>query len=151
MIRAGTGCSTAKNPRSAALEATAAALQQAGLRTADCAIVFASAAYGGAFPMLVRSVSEAAGTSEVAGCGSIGVIAGGREIESGPALAVLVLGGNTIEATRVFVPQLRGRPGDVAHEIATIVRPHLGSNNLLCLFPDTYNLDPEPFLAGLAR
>jgi small ligand-binding sensory domain FIST len=151
MIRAGTGSSTAKNPRNAALEATAAALQRAGLRTADCAIVFASAAYGAAFPMIVRSVSEAAGTREVAGCGSIGVIADGREIESGPALAVLVLGGNTIEATRVFVPQLRGRAGDVAHEIATAIRPHLGANNLLCLFPDTYNLDPEPFLAGLAR
>lgn len=151
MIRAGTGSSTAKNPRSAALEATAAALQQAGLRTADCAFVFASTAYGGAFPMIVRSVSEAAGTREVAGCGSIGVIACGREIESGPALAVLVLGGNTIQATRLFVPQLRGRAREVAHEIATTVRPRLGANNLLCLFPDTYNLEPEPLLAELAR
>jgi small ligand-binding sensory domain FIST len=151
MIRAGTGSSTAKNPRSAALEATGAALQQAGLRTADCAIVFASTAYGGAFPLIVRSVSEAAGTREVAGCGSIGVIAGGREIESGPALAVLVLGGNTIAATRLFVPQLRGRALEVAHEIAAAVRPRLGANNLLCLFPDTYNLEPEPLLAELAR
>src|ERR1700732_4469891 len=151
MIRAGTGFSIAKNPRSAALEATGAALQQAGLRTADCAIVFASTAYGSAFPLIVRSVSEAAGTREVAGCGSIGVIAGGREIESGPALAVLVLGGNTIAATRLFVPQLRGRALEVAHEIAAAVRPRLGANNLLCLFPDTYNLEPEPLLAALAR
>ena len=59
--------------------------------------------------MIVRSVSEAAGTREVAGCGSIGVIAGGSEIESGHALAVIVFGGNTIAATRFFVPQLRGR------------------------------------------
>jgi len=36
MIRAGTGSSTATNPRKAAVEATTAALQQAGLRTADC-------------------------------------------------------------------------------------------------------------------
>ena len=77
MMRAGTGYSTATNPRSAALEATEAALRQAGLRTADAAICFASTAYGGAYPLLVRTVAEAAGTREVAGCGSIGVIGGG--------------------------------------------------------------------------
>lgn len=151
MIRAGTGYSTAANPRNAAIEATAAALKQAGLRSADCAMVFASTAYGGAYPMIVRSVAEAAGTREIAGCGSIGVIAGGREFESGPSLAVLVLGGGTIAGTRLFVPQLRGRSREVAEEIVAAVRPHLGANNLLCLFPDTYNLDPEPLIATLAR
>ena len=151
MIRAGAGYSTATNPRNAAIEATTAALKQAGLRAADSAIIFASSAYGGAYPMIVRSVAEAAGTREVAGCGSIGVIAGGREFESGPSLAVLVLGGGAIAATRLFAPQLRGRPREVAEEIAAAVRPRLGANNLLCLFPDTYNLDPEPLLATLAR
>jgi small ligand-binding sensory domain FIST len=151
MIRAGTGSSTNSNPRKAALEATAAALQQAGLRTAECAIVFASTGYGGAYPMIVRSVAEAAGTREVAGCGSIGVISGGREFDSGSALAVMVIGGNTIQATRLFVPQLRGRSREVGSEIAAAVLPRLGANNLLCLFPDTYNLDPEPLLAELAR
>jgi small ligand-binding sensory domain FIST len=151
MIRAGTGYSTATNARSAALEATAAAMKQAGLRTADCAMVFASTAYGGAYPMIVRSVAEAADTREIAGCGSIGAIAGGREFEAGPSLAVLVLGGGTIAATRLFVPQLRGRAREVAEVIAATVRPHLGANNLLCLFPDSYNLDPEPLLATLAR
>ena len=150
MIRAGTGYSTATNPRNAAIEATNAALKQAGLRSADCAMVFAGTAYGGAYPLIVRSVAEAAGTREIAGCGSIGVIAGGREFESGPSLAVLVLGGGTIAGTRLFVPQLRGRAREVAEEIANAVRPHLGANNLLCLFPDTYNLDAEPLIATLA-
>jgi small ligand-binding sensory domain FIST len=151
MIRAGAGYSTAINPRSAALEATAAALKQAGLRTADCGLVFAGTAYGGAYPLIVRSVAEAAGTREIAGCGCIGAIAGGREFESGPSLAVLVLGGGTITGTRLFVPQLRGRPREAAEELVAAVRPHLGANNLLCLFPDTYNLDPEPLIAVLAR
>ncbi len=151
MIRAGTGYSTATNARTAALEATAAALKQAGLRTADSALVFASTAYGAAYPMIVRTVGETAGTREIAGCGSIGVITSGREFESGPSLAVMVLGGGAIAATRLFVPQLRGRAREVAEVIATTVRPHLGANNLLCLFPDSYNLDPEPLLATLAR
>jgi small ligand-binding sensory domain FIST len=151
MIRAGAGHSNATNPRNAAIEATTAALKQAGLRTADCAIVFASSAYGGAYPLIVRSVAEAAGTREIAGCGASGVIAGGREFESGPSLAVLVVGGGTIAPTRLFVPQLRGRSAEVASEIAAAVRPHLGSNNLLCLFPDTYNFNPDPLIAALAR
>ncbi len=153
MLRAGTGSSTATNPRKAAVAATTAALQQAGLRSADCALVFASTAYGGAYPMIVRSVVEAAGTGEVAGCGSIGVIAGGREFEAGPSVAVLVLGGGAIAAKRLFVPQLRGRSREVARTIAAGGRARTcGANNLaLRLFPDTYNLDSEPLLATLEQ
>lgn len=151
MIRAGVGYSVAPNPRKAALEATAAALLQAGLRVADGALCFASTAHGGAFPLLVRNVAERAGTREVAGCGSIGVIGGGREIESGPAVAVMVFGGSSMTPMRLFVPQLRGRSREVVEEIARVVRPRLGASNLLCLFPDTYNCEPEPLLATLAQ
>lgn len=151
MIRAGVGYSVASNPRTAALEATTAALAQAGLRVADGALCFASTAHGGAYPLLVRNVAERAGTREVAGCGSIGVIGGGREIETGPAVAVMVFGGSAIAPTRLFVPQLRGRSREVAEEIARTVRPRLGASNLLCLFPDTYNCEPEPLLAALAQ
>jgi small ligand-binding sensory domain FIST len=133
------------------MEAAQAALRQAGLRVADGAICFASSAHGGAYPQLIRTVAETVGTQEIAGCGTIGVIADGHEIESGPSVAVLVFGGSSINATRLFVPQLRGRSRQVAAEIATALRPKLGANNLLCLFPDTYNLEPEALLAGLAH
>jgi len=151
MLRAGTGYSIATNARTAAVEATTAALKQAGLRNADAALCFASTAYGGAYPLLVRTVAETAGTKEVAGCGSIGVIAAGREIESGPSIAVMVIGGDVITPTRFFVPQLRGRSREAAAAIVSVVRSKLGANNLLCLFPDTYNAEPEPMLAALAR
>jgi small ligand-binding sensory domain FIST len=103
------------------------------------------------YQLLVRTVAETAGTREVAGCGSIGVIAAGREIETGPSVAVLVFGGGAIDATRLFAPSLRGRSREVAAELAAAARPKLGTNNLLCVFPDTYNLEPEPFLATLAQ
>jgi small ligand-binding sensory domain FIST len=150
MIRAGVGYSVTLNPRTAAIEATQAALRQAGLRVADGAICFASSKHGGAFPLLVRTVSETAGTEEITGCGTIGVIANGREIESGPAVAALVFGGDTIQASRFFVPQLRRRSREAALELAAAVRPRLGTNNLLCLFADTYNLEAAPFIATLA-
>jgi small ligand-binding sensory domain FIST len=151
MLRAGVGYSVISNPRTAAIEAAQNALKQAGLRAADAALCFASSAHGGAYPQLVRTVAETVGTREIAGCGSIGVIADGHEIESGPSVAVLVLGGSSINATRLFVPQLRGRSRDVAAEIVNAVRPRLAANNLLCLFPDTYNFEAEPLLASLAR
>jgi small ligand-binding sensory domain FIST len=151
MLRAGVGYSVQSNPRLGAIEATQAALKQAGLRAADAALCFAGCSLGGAFPLLVRTVAETAGTREVAGCGSIGIIAGGREIESGPSIAVLVTSSDSIHASRLFVPQLHGRGRESAEELVALVRPRLGPANLLCVFPDTYNFDPEPFLATLAR
>ena len=66
--------------------------------------------------MILRAVASEAHTREVAGCSSMGVIAGETEVESGHALAVLVFGGNEddIRATRFFVPTLRGRAAGVA-------------------------------------
>jgi small ligand-binding sensory domain FIST len=151
MIRGGVGYSTARNPRSAAAEATAAALAQAGISRATGALCFATPAYGAAYPMILRTVASEAHTREVAGCSSMGVIAGETETESGHALAVLVFGGaeNEIHATRFFVPTLRGRAAGVASEIAAAVRPKLDKSNLLILFADTYNFEAEATLEAL--
>ena len=151
MIRAGAGYSSARNPRTAAAEATGAALKQAGLDRAGGAFCFATAAYAGAYPMILREVTALAHTEEVAGCSAAGVIAGETETESGHAIAVLVFGGNELRARRFFVPSLRGRAPGVAAEIAGAVRPALGATNLLLLFADSYQIEAEPTLAALGR
>ena len=151
MIRAGVGFSSARNPRTAASEATAAALAQAGISRATGALCFATTAYGAAYPMILRAVASEAGTREIAGCSSVGVIAGETEIESGHALAVLVFGGEEIHATRFFVPTLRGRAAGVAAEVAAAVRARLGKSNLLILFADTYNFEAEATLEALGQ
>ena len=149
MLRAGVGVSVSHNPRTAAIEACAAAMKQAGLGQASGAIFFATTAHGGAFPLILRTVGETTGTAEVAGCSTIGVIASESEVENGPALSVLAFGGDEIHANRLFVPSLRGRPREVALELAAAVKPALGQSNLLCVFADTYNMSPDPFLAAL--
>jgi small ligand-binding sensory domain FIST len=151
MIRAGVGFSTAPNPRTAAAEATAAALAQAGLSRATGALCFATPAYGAAYPMILRTVASEANTREVAGCSGMGVIAGEKEIESGSALAVLVFGGDEMQATRFFVPTLRGRATGVAAEIASAVRPRLGKSNLLIVLADSYNFEAEATLEALGN
>ncbi len=82
MLRAGVGCSTGANPGAAAAQASAAALEQAGLRRAQGALVFATTAHGAVFALILRTVASKAGTREVAGCSSVRVIAREREIES---------------------------------------------------------------------
>jgi small ligand-binding sensory domain FIST len=149
MLRAGTGISVSHNPRTAALEACAAAMTQAGLAQASGAIFFATSAHGGAFPLILRTIGEQTKTRKVVGCSSIGVISSESEVESGPALSVLVFGGDEVNAKRVFVPSLRGRAREVALELAAAVKPALGQTNLLCIFADTYNMSAEPFLAAL--
>src|SRR5690349_15849122 len=149
MLRAGVGFSTAHNPRTAALEACSQAMRQAGLAAATGALCFATTAHGAAFPLILRTVSEEAKTAEVAGCSSLGAIAAEHEVESGPAVSVLVFGGDAISAKRAFVPSLRGRAREAAAELAAAIEPALGPANLLCLFPDTYNLEPDPFIANL--
>lgn len=151
MLRAGVGYSVNRDSRQAAVEATNAALVQAGLRQATGALYFATSAHGGAYPLVLRTVAAQAGTAEVAGCSASGVIACERELESGPAIAVLVFGGGALSAKRLFAPGLRGRAEEIGRELAQTARPELGRTNLLCLFPDTYNLEAEPLLASLAH
>jgi small ligand-binding sensory domain FIST len=151
MVRAGVGYSIALNPKTAAAEATSAAMRSAGLLRAQGAMCFATTAYGAAYPMILRAVAAEAKTREVAGCSSLGVIAGEQEIETGHGLAVVVVGGEEISARRFFVPGLRGRGAEVAAEVARAVRPALGRSNLLCLFADTYNTEPDAILPVLGR
>jgi small ligand-binding sensory domain FIST len=82
------GLSTVPDARTGALEAARAA--HAHLRGAPCdlAIVFASGAHLSDPEATLAAVHEALGPEQLAGCGAGGVIAGGREVEDGSAIAV---------------------------------------------------------------
>jgi small ligand-binding sensory domain FIST len=147
MLRAGVGYSVANSPATAAAEAAAAALRNAGLRSADAALCFATTAHGGAYPLIMRTVAERAGTPNVAGCSAAGIIADENEIESGAALVVMAIGG--VAARRFFIPSLRGRGREVAAELAAIASAVTGPA-LLCIFADTYNLEPADLFATLS-
>jgi small ligand-binding sensory domain FIST len=149
MLRAGVGISLSHNPRTAAVEACAMAMSSAGLARASGAIFFATTAHGGAFPLILRVIAEQTKTRQVAGCSAVGVIAAQSEVESGPAVSVLVFGGEEVRAKRLFAPGLRGRGREVALELVAAARPALGKSNLLCVFADTYNMDADPFLDAI--
>ncbi len=151
MLHAGVGLSTHKNTQQAGSEAAATALSRSGSDTADLALVFATTEHGANYGLLLRTVQETARATHVVGCSAGGVLTSDGEVERAPGVAVLTVRADTFAAERFFVPQLRGRGRETGKEVAARVRPHLGADNLLVVFPDTYNFNPAAFFAGLSE
>lgn len=149
MLYAGVGLSTQQSTEKAAVEAARTAIGRAGIDKADLAIVLATTDHGPGYSLLLRKVKDATGATHVVGCGAAGVLTTDGEVERSPGVAVLTMRSDLISATRFFVPQLRGRSEEVGREIAAHVKPHLGSHNLLVVFPDTYNFHSAAFFHGL--
>lgn len=151
MIHAGVGLSTDKDTDRAAREAATIALARAGTDTADFAIVFATIEHGPLYSRLLRTVQQTAHATHVVGCSAGGVLTTDGEIERAPGVAVLAVRADTFSASRFFVPQLRGRGQEIGREVATLAQAHPEENNLLVVFPDTYNFNSTAFFSGLAE
>ena len=150
MIAAGVGLSKHHDTEQATREAVQAALSQAGGARADFALVFATAQHGAGYGRVLRTVRAELQTSQVVGCSAAGVLTAGGEVERAPGVAVLAVQSDRLSAQRFFVPQLRDRARTVGREVVSSVTPHLGSENLALVFPDTYNFDPPAFFEGIA-
>ena len=151
MMQAGVGVSTHNDTHKAALEAVHAALSQSGSRTADLALVFATIGHGPNYSLLLRTIRETTGSSQVVGCSAGGVLTTEGEIERASAIAILTVKTDAFTASRFFLPDLRGRGHDVGKELAAYVHPRLGTDNLLTIFPDTYNFNSAAFFSGLTE
>jgi small ligand-binding sensory domain FIST len=91
-IRAGSGLGVGADWRQALESAVTQALQPLGGAAPDLVVTFASAAYQEYFAELVAQVPRLTQASQHAGCSASAVIAGERELESEPGVAVLALG-----------------------------------------------------------
>jgi small ligand-binding sensory domain FIST len=151
MLHAGVGLSTQKNTEHAVSEATQLALTQSGSDIADFALVFATTAHGPGYSLILRKVQQLSRATHVVGCSAGGVLTTDGEVEQAPGVAVLTVRSDTLAASRFFVPQLRARGREVGKDVAAAVRPHLGPENLLVIFPDTYNFNSTAFFGGLSE
>jgi len=149
VLRIGVGLSTDRDSARAAADAATAAMRSAGVPRADVLLVFATTAHGPGFTAVTRTAGEVCGTKEVVGCSAAGVLADDQEVEAGPAVAVLAMAGG-LASRRFFVPLARGSER-IADEVADAVGDLDGRDRLLLLFTDSYNVHPEPLLAGLRR
>jgi small ligand-binding sensory domain FIST len=86
-VTAGAGLDTHGDARLAAARAATAAVR--GLDgPPDLAVVFASGAHVATPEVTLEAVQEVLGASTLIGCGAGGVLGGGRELETGTAVAV---------------------------------------------------------------
>ena len=151
MLQAGVGFSPQQDTQKAAVEATQMAMQRARCATVDFALVFATTGHGPGYSLLLRTIKDTARATHVVGCSAGGVLTTDGEVERAPGVAVLVVRSDAFTASRLFLPQLRGRGYETGKEIAAYVQPRLGTDNLLTIFPDTYNFNASAFFNGLAE
>jgi small ligand-binding sensory domain FIST len=151
MLYAGVGLSTAKDTERAGIEAAEAARNRMGAATADLALIFATVEHGPLYSRLLRTVKTTTHATHVVGCSAGGVITTDGEIERAPGVAVLTVKADTFSASRFFIPQLRGRAHETGREVAALTLPHAGEDNLLVVFPDTYNFNSAAFFSGIVE
>ena len=87
-VRIGSGLSTGQDVRVAAIEAGTDARQALDGRRADLVLVFCAGAHLAAPEATLEGVREALDPHALVGCGAGGVLARGREVERGTAVAV---------------------------------------------------------------
>lgn len=149
MTLAGMGLSVERRSAEAAEEAAAAAVKSLEGRRPDWCVAFVSADHAGRMPSLLAALANSSGTPYVAGCSGAGIIAGGREIEGGPAVAVLAVSSDTLRGT----PFLFHDDGDhgltAGLRIGQRLTTSRGTEDLVLLWPDPHQIRPDRLLQGL--
>jgi small ligand-binding sensory domain FIST len=143
----GAGLSTFESAREAASEAAREAGVSRGGRgraEVDLAFLFLSSAHLGEAEAAAEAVREELAPRHLLGCVAEGVVAAGRELERGPAVAVWagVLPGAEIECFHLAAVQ-------TDDGIAVAGAPELDEPALVALLVDPFTFPTGPFLAGL--
>ena len=146
MIAAGSGLAVGGAPDDAALDASLDALAASGVERADVALVFVSSDCGPRAHELLHAVRRTTGAPVVLGCSGAGVLTERREVERGPAVAVLVVTDEQLVVTP-FLLAAQG-PG-TGEQVAQRVGQTVAEGGCLVVLPDAVGLDPGALLDGL--
>ena len=146
MLSFGAAVSTAPDHQAAIDEALPAAVATLD-GPPDLLACFFSMNHAEAADGIALALSERGGTASIIGCTGQGVIAGGREIERGPALAIWAahLPGVTVETFHLAVHELEGEGLAVAGWPAT----DPGRQPGVVLLADPFSFPAEAFLERL--
>lgn len=153
MLKVGVGQSLHPSPEKAAREAARMALGRAGLKRADLAIVFASAAYYPNYPLLLETIRKETGTLQQVGCSALGILTQDGEWEARTAVGVMVLSCDAGAASTFLIPSLQADPEaaglDLGRRAGEENPPGVENSTLAVVFPDTYAFQPKPFFNGV--
>ena len=144
-VRVAAALSPDPDPRAGALEAATAARRSLGSREADLAVVFASGHHLAAPEASLEGVHDGLGPRRVVGCGAGGVLACGREVEGGSAVAVWAAAIDGGEATPFHA---RAEPVEGGLRVAGI--PDAAAGRAVILLADPYTFPTDALLRELA-
>ena len=140
-LKVGVGLSSHPDTKRAALEATRAALVNAGLRRADWALCFFSMAHLPRADQLRELVLEETVCGAFSGCSAHGLLAGGKELENQPGLAVMVAKAGGIAAQSALLAADGGGLETLVPEEGEGADPAL-----VLAMPDAYRADVRGLL-----
>jgi small ligand-binding sensory domain FIST len=142
-VRIGCGLSTDPDPRSGAIEAAQRARVTLEGRPCDLALVFASGHHLASPESTLEGVGEALAPPLLAGCGAGGVLAAGREVEDGTAVAVwaAALGEGTAEV--FHAESFEGPEGPAVTGLPA------GDPTGVVLLPDPYSFPADAVVAEM--
>lgn len=146
MVRIGAGLSTTPDARVGAIEAGTCAREGLAGEHADLVAVFACGAHLAAPEATLEGIHEALMPRHVVGCGAGGVLARGREIEGGTAVAVwaAALGGGSAEPFHTSAT--RDEEG-----VSVSGMPDLEGASAAVLLADPYSFPTDGVLRDLAE
>jgi small ligand-binding sensory domain FIST len=143
-VRISCGLSTGEDPRAAGAEA--ATIVRAGLAGShpDLAVVFLSGAHLGDPEATLEGVHGALAPDELIGCGASGIMAAGREVEEGTAVAVwaIDLGDGAAQAFHAETQEIDGG-------VAVMGLPELHGAGGAVLLPDPAGFPLDGLLSEL--
>ncbi len=149
MIRAGVGISARSGSAEAAREAAGRAVAGLGGERADWCIAFVTPHHAPSIAEALEALAATSGTPYLVGCSGPGVLAGGQEIEGGPALGVLAVASDRLRATPFLFPD----EGDLGLAAGKRVGERLvasrGTGDLVLVWPDPLHVRPDRLLQGL--
>ena len=148
MLRAGSALSTHPDTAAAVSEAAAAALANCDASRADAAVVFATPHHESDAESLVRTAADVLATPNLAGAIGAGVIAGSREEQTNPAVAVLALTG--LEAVPVWIPAPAGMEDAAGVELEAQLGGSAAETDLVLVWMDPLACDVTRLVRGLA-
>jgi small ligand-binding sensory domain FIST len=115
----------------------------------DFCVAFLTAEHGPRLESVLQTLAEATRTPYVVGCSAAGVLAEGREVESGPSVAVLAVRSERVRAT----PFLFTDDGDQGLSAGLRVGQRLASSrnteDLVLVWPDPHRIRPDCLLQGI--
>ena len=148
MIRVATGFSENPSLEKATVEATAQALERAGITKADLLILFASAKNSNKWPSAVKKARFLAGARDVVGGSAYGVLTEKGEIEQRPGAAVMALKGVKGNYESFLIPHLQENGFQAGISLAEALKEKEADPSLLALFPDAFSFQHGPFFDG---